>query len=42
MLTKKVKDLFKKIVLLNAVKEAWDGISSNAVLQPLITFWKNV
>lgn len=41
--SKKVKDLFRKIVLLNAVKEAGDGISSNAVVTILNYFFeKNV
>lgn len=37
---KKIKDLSKTTVLLNAVKEAWDGISSNAVVTTLNYFFE--
>lgn len=37
---KKVKDLFRKIELLNAVKKAGDGISINAVVTILNYFLK--
>lgn len=37
---KNVKDLFRKIVLLNAVKKAEDGISSNEVVIILNYFFE--
>lgn len=39
-LMKKTKDLSKKTVFLNAVKEAWGGISSNAVVTALNYFFE--
>lgn len=39
---KKVKDLFRKIVLLNAVKKAGYGISSNAVVTILNDFFEKI
>lgn len=39
---KKVKDLFRKIVLLNALKKAGDGFSSNAVVTILNYFFEKI
>lgn len=39
---KKVKDLFRESVLLNAVKKAGDGFTSNAVVTILNSFFEKI